>query len=122
MTLKNKFVKALEILLSDESTQSLAGKKEQNYEEFLAQFTDNSEFQKIRELQSMVYGLSSKVTVLADKVTVLADKVNELNDQIVHLTTLNEELLYVIDQGIGQQEDNETSVSVHFKAKKYELN
>lgn len=115
MTLKNKFVKALEILLSDESTQSLAGKKEQNYEEFLAQFTDNSEFQKIRELQSMVYGLSSKVTVLADKV-------NELNDQIVNLTTLNEELLYVIDQGIGQQEDNETSVSVHFKAKKYELN
>lgn len=115
MTLKSKFVKALEILLSDESTQALARKKEQNYEEFLAQFTDNSDFQKIRELQSMVYGLSSKVTVLADKV-------NELNDQITNLTTLNEELLYVIDQEIGEQENNESSVSVNFKTKKHELN
>jgi len=114
MTLKSKVVKALEILLSDEESKFSVG-GEQTYENLLAQFTDNNDSQKIRELQNVVYGLSSKVTLLTDKV-------HELNDQIVNLTTLHEELMYILDQGIGQQEDNDTSMSLNFKTKKYELN
>ena len=94
MTLKRKFVKALEILFSDDESQLLS-KEGQSYEQFLSQFTDNSDAQKIRELQNMVYGLSAKMTVLTDKV-------HELNDQIVNLTTINEELMYALDQGFGQ--------------------
>lgn len=114
MTLKTKFVKALEILFSNEETE-LSLEKGQTYEQFLGQFTDNSETQKIRELQNVVYGLSTKVTTLTDKV-------HELNDQIVNLTTIHEELMYALDQGFEQQEDNEASVGLNFKPKKYELN
>lgn len=118
MTLRSRFVKALEVLISNENPKP-AEKKDQNYDKFLAQFTDNSDAQKIRELQTMVYGLSSKVTMLTDKV-------RELNEQINNLTMLNEELLYALEQGLEQayetEEDKESSVSVNFKPKKFELN
>ena len=114
MTLRNKFVKALEVLLSNENSAT-SNQKATSYETFLNQFTDkHEEFQKIRELEALVYGLSAKVTVLADKV-------HQLNDQIVNLTTLSEELLYTLGEG-DEQEDNNTSVGLHFKMKKFELN
>lgn len=115
MNLRNKFAKALEVLLSNENPHNQA-QKANSYEAFLNQFTDTTEdIRKIRELEALVYGLSAKMTVLADKV-------HELNSQIVNLTTLNEELLYALDESEGQQEDNDTSVSLNFRMKKYELN
>lgn len=114
MIKKQNLVKAMKTLLEISNEEEIDNNND--YRSLLRKYTEeNSKSRKIRELESLVYGLSSKVTVLTDKV-------NELNEQIIHLSTINEELLYVLENGYNQQEDNEGLVRLNFKNKKFELN
>lgn len=114
MIKKQNLVKAMKTLLEINNEEEVSNNND--YKNLLKKFTDeDNQSRKIRELESLVYGLSSKVTVLTDKV-------NELNEQIIHLSTINEELLYVLENGYNQQEDNDSPVRLNFKDKKFELN
>lgn len=113
MILRNKIVKTLENLLSNEAVQEKIKELQLKFDQ--RKQVSNLEMQKIKELESFIYSLGTKITILSDKV-------HELNNQIVNLSTLNEELLYIIDQGIEPQEDNEASLRVNSKVRKFELN
>jgi len=114
MSIDNKFVGTLENLLTEEIPSSNL-QEEINYSNFTASDTQAEDPQKIKDLQKMLFTLNTKVSTLTNKVA-------ELNQQIIDLTTLNEELIYMIDQGLIPEEDNEALLSVNFEDKKYELN
>lgn len=119
MTLVSKVKKALVAFL-DEAEVSNGRMVENDYfRSIFAQLgNEDNPAKKFRELEAMIFQLSSKITILVDKV-------HELDKQITNLTTLQEELLHTIDQGIEeleQQEDNLNKSGLNFKEKKYGLN
>lgn len=111
MSQKTKLTKTLETILEEsQSTEFTAA----TYHETLFEITGAEKMQKVKELESLVYGLSSKVTVLTDQIS-------QLNERIVGMMTLQEELLYTIDQA-ETREDNTPQFTVDFEEKKFGLN
>jgi exonuclease VII small subunit len=70
--------------------------------------------QKIKELENLVTKLNSKVTFLTEKINSFEDKIN-------NLTSLNEELLFTIDQKKDTQ-DKEDQSTLNSDIKKFGMN
>lgn len=119
MTFISKVKKALIALLSE--TEVLDDKTVENdyFRSIFAQLgNEDSPTKKLRELEAIIFQLSSKITILVDKVY-------ELDNQVTNLTTLQEELLYTFDQGIEElelQEDNPNMFGLNSKDKKFGFN
>jgi predicted nucleic acid-binding Zn-ribbon protein len=118
MKLVSTMKKALGLFL-EESENTKPKQGDEMFRSIFTQLTsEDNPVRKIKELEGLIYQLSGKITVLVDKV-------HELNAQISNLTTLHEELLYTIDQEIGQleqQEDNLAGSNLNSKEKKFGLN
>ena len=76
--------------------------------------TDADKTPEVKKLESLVYGLDTKIIILAEHIS-------QLNERIVSLMTLQEELLYTIDQS-ESREDNIPQFTVDFEEKKFGLN
>jgi hypothetical protein len=112
MSLRTRIARAVELFLSGKNLSTTKILNEQ-YRSTISSYIDENN-QKIRELESLVCGLSAKVTILSDKVHLL-------NERIVDLTTLHEELLYTIDQG-RQEEDKVADFNLNSVEKKHGWN
>ena len=108
MSLKTKLVRVLESLL-DEANNSIA----------LANSTKKTTASKYFEIQS-----GQNIDLLKNlgaRITILSDKIQQLNENVIHLTTLHEETLYMLDQ-VQQTEDNRPAISIDSEEKKFQLN
>jgi hypothetical protein len=74
----------------------------------------SNSIQKIKELENLVTKLNSKVTFLTEKINSFEDKIN-------NLTSLNEELLFTIDQKKDTQ-DKEDQNTLNSGIKKFVMN
>jgi len=111
MSKKTKLVRVLEVILDENQPADIIA---DTHHKTLFGITDAENTPKVQKLESLIYGLNSKVTVLADQIS-------QLNERIVSMLTLQEELLYTIDQA-ETREDNPPQLTVDFEEKKFGLN
>lgn len=116
--------KALEQTLDSEKETTVNSEKKVTYtnigdnQSITAQFSTEDNPARIKELEALIFQLSTKITVLVEKV-------HNMENYIVSLTTAHEELLHVLENNIEQMEREEDKVmngDLNSKESKFGLN
>lgn len=101
--------KALVQTLDNEKDATVDKEKKENYtgagnnQSITTQFSKEENPARIKELEALIFQLSTKITVLVEKV-------HNMENYIVSLTTAHEELLHVLENNIEQMEREEDKV------------
>lgn len=114
--------KALESALESEKDMSNNDEKKvspiTSNQSIATQFSREENPTRIKELEALIFQLSTKITVLVEKV-------HNMENYIVSLTTAHEELLHTLESNIEQlehEEDKTMNGALNSKESKFGLN
>ena len=101
-----------------------------NETKFLSEktLTENTNPSNYIDLSEKIKNLEQTVSHLSNKITSLVDKVVLLEQQVVNLTTVNEQLMYMLENNIDddfsmkQNEEEVSEENVKIKLTKFGLN